>query len=380
MQMPGRNGTVSGGEYRYAFNGMETDKEVSGGGNSYTTQFRQYDPRLGRWKSLDPLAGKFPNMSPFVGMDNNPIVLTDVLGLETGEGEPDKTVKSEGKKTKSSKQDEHNVLDNIDKPNDEYTVKFEYEENEAGFSHTNTYTYNEDSESWELESTFTVTRSDGEIVTANKGKQKDYKTPPKSARKLKQQSIIDDALAVTQGSLMLDAGLSKDYFNPYTTKGGGTSYLYHTANGEKPKAAYSSGSGEFKGKISKSTSGYDSFGKSKLLKSVGNLGVAGDIVQGGFVIKDLISNPYSRQFQKDAAWAVADIVSDRLITSGVPIVMAIGGAYKLGRLAYTLIYDPPPPSTKIIVGPGYIPPFHGDSDRLHKSNYLPPPKNPILGY
>jgi len=82
MQMPGRNGTVSGGEYRYAFNGMETDKEVSGTGNSYTTQFRQYDPRLGRWKSLDPLAGKFPNMSPFVGMDNNPIVNIDPRGDE----------------------------------------------------------------------------------------------------------------------------------------------------------------------------------------------------------------------------------------------------------------------------------------------------------
>jgi len=73
---------------------METDKEVSGTGNSYTTQFRQYDPRLGRWKSLDPLAGKFPWMSPFVGMDNNPISLTDPLGLESKGGDdkvdPDK--------------------------------------------------------------------------------------------------------------------------------------------------------------------------------------------------------------------------------------------------------------------------------------------------
>jgi RHS repeat-associated protein len=41
-------------DYSYGFNGMETDKEVSGTGNSYTTQFRQYDPRIGRWLSLDP--------------------------------------------------------------------------------------------------------------------------------------------------------------------------------------------------------------------------------------------------------------------------------------------------------------------------------------
>jgi len=83
MLLPNRH--ESSNEYRYAFNGMETDKEVTGSaGGSYTTQFRQYDPRLGRWKSIDPKAGKFPWMSPFTGMDNNPISLTDVLGLESG--------------------------------------------------------------------------------------------------------------------------------------------------------------------------------------------------------------------------------------------------------------------------------------------------------
>ena len=59
MQMPGRFTTGTEG-YRYAYNGMELDNEVSGDGNSYTTEFRQYDPRLGRWKSLDPLMAKYP--------------------------------------------------------------------------------------------------------------------------------------------------------------------------------------------------------------------------------------------------------------------------------------------------------------------------------
>ena len=103
MELPGRNGTIAGGDYRYAFNGMETDKEVSADGNgknSYTTQFRQYDPRLGRWKSLDPLAAQFPWQSPFCGMDNNPIALNDPSGLATegGDGDDGGGVSGSGKK------------------------------------------------------------------------------------------------------------------------------------------------------------------------------------------------------------------------------------------------------------------------------------------
>ena len=83
MEMPGRDLPFDpdGEEYRYAYNGMEQDGEVSGDGNSYTTEFRQYDPRLGRWKSLDPLMAKFPWMSPYVAFDDNPVVNVDPLGL-----------------------------------------------------------------------------------------------------------------------------------------------------------------------------------------------------------------------------------------------------------------------------------------------------------
>jgi len=84
MLMPGRFESVD--EQRHLFNGMEADGEVSGEGNSYTTQFRQYDPRLGRWKSLDPLMAMFPNMSPYVGFANNPVVYTDPYGLAPEEG------------------------------------------------------------------------------------------------------------------------------------------------------------------------------------------------------------------------------------------------------------------------------------------------------
>ena len=76
---------------------METDKEKTGSyGGSYTTMFRQYDPRVGRWLSLDPLMAKFPHMSPYAAFDNNPILYTDPYGLEPTNGDPtDKEDKSD---------------------------------------------------------------------------------------------------------------------------------------------------------------------------------------------------------------------------------------------------------------------------------------------
>lgn len=66
--------------YIYAYNGMEVDNEVSGNGNSYTTEFRQYDPRIGRWLSIDPEFAQAPWNSPYVSMSNNPILRIDPLG------------------------------------------------------------------------------------------------------------------------------------------------------------------------------------------------------------------------------------------------------------------------------------------------------------
>ncbi len=65
-------------DYRYGFNGMERDDEVKGSGNHYTTLFRQYDPRLGRWFSIDPVVHPFS--SPYVAFSNRPITNTDPFG------------------------------------------------------------------------------------------------------------------------------------------------------------------------------------------------------------------------------------------------------------------------------------------------------------
>ncbi len=79
---------------------MLKTNEIAGEGNSFSTEFRQYDPRLGKWLSLDPLMEQFPWMSPFVGFDNNPILYVDPYGLESStEGEEDKK-KDDTKPTK----------------------------------------------------------------------------------------------------------------------------------------------------------------------------------------------------------------------------------------------------------------------------------------
>ncbi len=89
MLMPNRH--KSSGKYRYGFNGMEKDDEVKGKGNSYTTQFRGYDPRVARWISLDPFMAKYPHQSAYAGFNNNPIFYDDPTGLEGNPPGDDKT-------------------------------------------------------------------------------------------------------------------------------------------------------------------------------------------------------------------------------------------------------------------------------------------------
>lgn len=80
--MPGRNGTASGDEYRYGFNGMEKDDEVKGAGNSLDFGARIYDSRLGRWSSVDPLQFKFPGLSPYNFVANSPLQYIDPDGRD----------------------------------------------------------------------------------------------------------------------------------------------------------------------------------------------------------------------------------------------------------------------------------------------------------
>ncbi len=87
--------------YRYGYQGSERDDEVKGSGNSYTTEFRQLDPRLGRWLSIDPKTFGTPWESPYASMGGNPILCNDVLGDKWKVGTDDNTKKDVSSLTKS---------------------------------------------------------------------------------------------------------------------------------------------------------------------------------------------------------------------------------------------------------------------------------------
>ncbi|MDQ3142488.1 MAG: hypothetical protein M3Q56_09625 [Bacteroidota bacterium] len=78
---PGRAG---GDPTRYGFNGMESDDNMKGDGLDYTTEYRQYDPRVGRWFSPDEIVKHFE--SPYASMTNNPVVCIDPDGLDAQKG------------------------------------------------------------------------------------------------------------------------------------------------------------------------------------------------------------------------------------------------------------------------------------------------------
>ena len=86
--------SAASGTSRFAYNGMLKDNDIKGEGNSYTTEFRGMDPRIGRWWSLDPKPKAWE--SGYVSMGNNPIFNTDVKGdiVEPADKEAYEGVKS----------------------------------------------------------------------------------------------------------------------------------------------------------------------------------------------------------------------------------------------------------------------------------------------
>jgi RHS repeat-associated protein len=80
VELDGR--TIKNGDFRYGFQGQESDDEVKGDGNSVNYKYRMHDPRIGRFFAVDPLAGKYPFYSPYAFSGNRVIDCVELEGLE----------------------------------------------------------------------------------------------------------------------------------------------------------------------------------------------------------------------------------------------------------------------------------------------------------
>lgn len=71
---------ISYKNYRYGFQGQETDKEWLGGAVSYKNRIE--DARIGRFFAVDPLAPSYPHYSPYSFSGNKLIAFVELDGLE----------------------------------------------------------------------------------------------------------------------------------------------------------------------------------------------------------------------------------------------------------------------------------------------------------
>jgi RHS repeat-associated protein len=68
------------GDYRFGFQGQETDPEYLSGAVSF--KYRVHDTRLGRFLSVDPLSAQYPYNSPYAFSENRVIDSGELEGLE----------------------------------------------------------------------------------------------------------------------------------------------------------------------------------------------------------------------------------------------------------------------------------------------------------
>ena len=75
---PGRQ--FNSTDYRYGFNGMEMDNEISGAGSHLGFGDHGYSPRLGRRWNLDKFSYLAPHLSPYRAFNLSPISIYDIDG------------------------------------------------------------------------------------------------------------------------------------------------------------------------------------------------------------------------------------------------------------------------------------------------------------
>lgn len=74
------NRSFNSGDYRFGFQGQESDNEVKGMGSSIAWEKRIYDPRLGRWLEPDGASYYYPAISSYSFCANSPVYFKEVNG------------------------------------------------------------------------------------------------------------------------------------------------------------------------------------------------------------------------------------------------------------------------------------------------------------
>ncbi len=84
VTLKGRNLMKTGlaNEFRFGFQGQETDDEMKGEGNSVNFEYRMHDSRLGRFFAIDPLASKYSYNSTYAFSENRVIDGVELEGKE----------------------------------------------------------------------------------------------------------------------------------------------------------------------------------------------------------------------------------------------------------------------------------------------------------
>jgi len=68
------------GSFGYLFNLSEKQKDPTGSGYFYETDWRGYDPQIGRFRGIDVYAGSMPGITPYQYAFNNPVMMNDPTG------------------------------------------------------------------------------------------------------------------------------------------------------------------------------------------------------------------------------------------------------------------------------------------------------------
>jgi len=318
---------------------METDPEVSGNGNSYTTEFRQYDPRLGRWKSLDPLMAQFPWQSPYCAFDNNPIFYIDPYGLSSGGsgGEP-------------------TPVDLAD-----YGTSYDFGTPGEGLV-------------MELEKITVQYHIGSDEFEEGWYSKQDYALITQKLNSIKETAQIVDNVGsnANHGVNLLKYGVEKrsgiTEGSPYKVKGGETrNYYVYDTQLEKNKKLYSTGSGEIKQRYSYGDrKGYipatGAVDKLDNLKKLGKIAQKADVPYVGEILDgiDLGTTAAehgwtSKPVVKKAGEIAYDMVADGALTVGLstgnPVLIGGGLLMKGGKLLYELFSAP----KGVYRGP-YLPP------------------------